>query len=62
MKFRELSKLVPEAQDVHLIYSSFELFGGMDALSCMVNKEIDECEVVNIEAENDALKVWVENK
>lgn len=62
MKFVDLCKLVPEQQQMHLIYSELEVFGTADALSCMVNKEVDECKVINLEAENDTVKVWVTNE
>ena len=62
MKLVDLCKLVPEQQQMRLIYSEFEVLGTVDALSCMVNREVDECKVINLEAENDTLKVWVENE
>lgn len=60
MIFRDLCKLVPETQNMHLINSTLEIYGLTDAISCMVSDEVDECKVINIEAENDTLKVWVE--
>ena len=62
MKFADLCKLVPDTQNMHLICDGLEIYGQAEALSCLVNHEVDECTVTNIEAEDDTLKVWVENK
>lgn len=60
MKFADLCKLVPETQNMHLIFSTLEIYGQTDAISCMVSHEVEVSTVNNIEAEEDTLKVWVE--
>lgn len=62
MTFATLCKLVPETQNMHLICGSLEIYGLADAIGCMVSREVDESIVINIEAEEDTLKVWVETE
>lgn len=52
--------IIPEAQEVMIFEGGLQLNGTCDALSCLLSHCVLNCEVVNIEAEKDLLKVWVE--
>lgn len=60
MKFEELFRLLPETQEIHLIYGDLGILGTEDAMGCLLNDEAFNAKVVNIEAEDNKLKVWVE--
>ena len=60
IKLNEFLYLVPEEQEVMLIFSHLSVVGTQDAISCIVTREINNSRVVNTEAVDSALKVWVE--
>lgn len=60
IKFNEFIALVPEEQNVMLIFSDLSVVGTQDAISCITNSEINNSRVVNTEAVDSVLKVWVE--
>lgn len=59
MRFDTFLALVPETQKIQLMYEGFMLMGEQDSLACMLNENALSGIVVNVEAENDTLKVWV---
>lgn len=59
MKFIDLLKLLPETQEVHLIFGDLGILGTEDSLGCLLNEDAFLAEVINIEAEDNKLKVWV---
>lgn len=62
MKFVELLRLLPETQEIHLIYGDLGILGTEDSMGCLLNEEACNAKVVNIEAEDNKLKVWVEEE
>lgn len=60
MKFIDLCKLLPETQVIHLIFGDYEITGTEDSIAAIISAEFEDGKVVNIEAESDTLKVWVE--
>ncbi len=60
MKFVELLRLLPETQEIHLIYGDLGILGTEDSMGCLLNDEACDAKVVNIEAKDNKLKVWVE--
>ena len=60
IKLNEFLYLVPEEQNVMLIFSDLSVVGTQDAISCIANSEINNSRVVNTEAVDSVLKVWVE--
>lgn len=59
MRFDTFLALVPETQKIQLMYEGFMLIGEQDSLVCTLNENTLSGIVVNVEAENDTLKVWV---
>ena len=62
MKFVDLYKLIPETQEVHLIVDDCGILGTMDAMGVLLNDNAFNAEVINVEAEDNKLKVWIEEK
>lgn len=60
IKLNEFLYLVPEEQNVMLTFSNLSVAGTQDAISCFANSEINNSRVVNVEAFDSVLKVWVE--
>ena len=60
IKLNEFLCLVPEEQNVMLIFSDLSVVGTQDAISSVANSEINNSRVVNVEAADSVLKVWVE--
>ena len=60
MKFIDLYKLMPETQEVHLIFGDHGILGEMDAMGCLLNEDAFNANVTCIEAEGNKLKVWIE--
>lgn len=59
MKFVDLYKLMPDMQEVHLIVDDCGILGTMDSMGFLLNDNAFNAEVVNIEAEDNKLKVWI---
>lgn len=59
MKFVDLYKLMPGTQEVHLIVDDCGILGTMDSMGVLLNDNAFNAEVVNIEAEDNKLKVWI---
>ena len=62
LKFSELLKLMPDEQEVFLIFSDYGVIATKDAMECLLVDEACEAKVTNIEADSGRLKVWVEGK
>lgn len=60
IKFNEFIALVPEEQNVMLIFSNMFVTGTQDAISCCASNDVNNSRVVNAEAVDSVLKVWVE--
>jgi hypothetical protein len=60
IKLNEFLSLVPEEQNVMLIFSDLSVVGTQDSISCFANSEVNNSRVVNTEAVDSVLKVWVE--
>lgn len=59
MTLSDFLNLIPGEQEMVLNYEYFTLTGTQDALSCMLGEDVCKGIVINVEAENDVLKVWV---
>ena len=60
IKLNEFLSLVPEEQNVMLIFSDLSVVGTREAVSSIANSEVNNSRVVNTEAVDSVLKVWVE--
>lgn len=62
MTLEKFMNLVPETQEMQLCYeNTFIVHGAAEALGCMLAENIyHKGTVINVEAEGDVLKVWVE--
>lgn len=60
IKLNEFLFLVPEEQNVMLIFSGLSVVGTQDAIACIANSEINNSRVVNTEAVDSVLKVWID--
>ena len=60
IRLNEFLFLVPEEQNVMLIFSDLSVAGTQDAISCFANSEINNSRVVNAEAVDSVLKVWID--
>lgn len=62
LKLGEFLYLVPEEQAVRLMFGGLEVTGTQDAVSTIANSEVNNMRVVNVEAADGFLKVWVEDE
>ena len=62
MKFKDLLRLIPEAQKMCLVYLDFQVSGTMEALICVLDERIHELVVTNVEADDGELSVWLEEE
>jgi hypothetical protein len=62
MKLGEFFYLVPEEQNMRLLFSGLEVSGTQDSISCIANEEVNGMTVVNVEAEDGFLKVWLKDE
>ena len=61
MKLKDLVEVVPDIVKIHLVFSGeIALDGTKESMDVMVSDEIMECNVINIEARDNVLWVWVE--
>ena len=60
IKFNEFIALVPEEQNVMLIFSDLSVVGTQDAISCFANNDVNNSRVTGVEAADDLLKVWID--
>lgn len=59
MKFIDLFNLIPETQEIHLIFDDCGILGTMSAMECLLNNDAFNAKVINVEAEDNRLKVWI---
>lgn len=59
MTLIDLFNLIPETQEMHLIVDDCGILGTMGAMECLLSVEAFNAKVVNIEAEDNKLKVWI---
>lgn len=62
MKFKDLLRLIPEAQEMCIVYLDFTMSGTMEALCCILDERIHELFVTNVEADDGELSVWLEEE
>ena len=62
LKLGEFFYLVPEEQNMRLLFAGLMVEGTQDAVSTIANSEVNAMTVVNVEAEDGFLKVWVEDE
>lgn len=62
LKLGEFWSLIPEEQNVRLMFAGLMVDGTQDAVSTLANSEVNAMTVVNVEAEDGWLKVWVEDE
>lgn len=61
LKLGEFFYLVPEEQHMRVMFGGLEVTGTQDAVSTIANSEVNNMRVVNVEATDGFLKVWVED-
>lgn len=62
MKLGEFLYLIPEEQNVRIMFSELMVEGTQDSISCFANAEVNNMLVCNVEAENSILKVWLKDE
>lgn len=62
MKLGEFFYLIPEEQNMRLLFSGLEVSGTQDSIACIANSEINSMVVINVEAEGGFLKVCVKDE
>ena len=62
MKLGEFVYLVPDEQKMRLMFLDLMVEGTQDSISCIANEEVNNMTVINVEAEDDFLKVWVKDE
>ena len=62
MKFKDLLRLIPEAQEMCIVYLDFQVSSTMEGLCCMLDERIHELFVTNVEADDGKLSVWLEEE
>ena len=61
VRLGEFWSLIPEDQNVRLMFAGLMVEGTQDAVSTLANEEVNNMTVLNVEAEDGFLKVWVED-
>lgn len=62
MKFKDLLCLIPEAQEMCIYYLDFQVSGTMEGLICMLDERIHDLFVINVEADDSKLSVWLKEE
>ena len=62
MKLKDLIRLIPEAQEMCIIYLDFQVSITMEALICVLDEWIHELFVINVEADDSKLCVWLKEE
>ena len=62
MKLGEFFYLIPEEQKMRLLFLDMMVDGTQDSIACIANDEINNMTVINVEAEDGFLKVWVKDE
>lgn len=59
LKLGEFFYLIPEEQNMRLLFDGLEVSGTQDAISCISNSEVNSMTVYSVEAYDGYLKVFV---
>ena len=62
MTLDQLFGLIPETQRIKLFFLDLSLEGTQESIYCAARGEIMTMTVTNVEAANDCLKIWAEDK
>lgn len=62
LKLGEFFYLVPEEQRMRVMFGGLMVEGTQDAVSTIANSDVNNMAVVNVEAADGFLKVWVEDE
>lgn len=62
LKLGEFFYLIPEEQNMRLFFCDLEVTGTQDAISTLASLEVNSMNVINVEAEDGFLKVWVKDE
>ena len=62
LRLNEFLYLIPEEQKVRLLFCGLEVEGTQDAVSTIANNVVNNMIVINVEAEDGCLKVWVKDE
>lgn len=62
LKLGEFWGIIPEEQNVRLMFVGLMVDGTQASVSTLANEEVNAMTVVNVEAEDGWLKVWVEDE
>ena len=62
MKLGDFFYLIPEEQKMRLMFLDLMVEGTQDSISCLANAEVNGMTVINVEAEDGFLKVWVKDE
>lgn len=62
MKLGEFFYLIPEEQKMRLMFLDLMVEGTSDSIGCISNEEVNNMSVINVEAEDGFLKVWVKDE
>ena len=62
MPLGQFLNLVPEEQQMRLMFAGLMVEGTQDAVSTIANSDVNNMAVVNVEAEEGFLKVWVKDE
>ena len=62
MKLGEFFYLVPEEQEMRLMFLDLKVEGTQDSISCLANEDVNSMIVSAVEAEDGFLKVWVKDE
>lgn len=58
----ELFDLVPEEQEMQIVFCGLKVEGTQEALACITNQETNDMTVVNVEAADNKVIVWLNDK
>lgn len=62
MKLDDFYHLIPDEQKMRLLFLDLMVEGTQDSIACIANEEINNMTVINVEAEDNFLKVWVKDE
>lgn len=58
----ELFSLIPDEQVVQIVFCGLKVEGTQEALVCITNQETNDMAVVDVEAADDKVVVWLKDK
>ena len=62
MKLIELLQLIPDKQEMQIVYDGFMVQGEEESLGCMLCEDAYKGIVTDVEAEDNVLKVWTKEE